>query len=135
MIKMDKRGQISIEFVLIVAFMLMLVILIGIYAVDANEKNVVSSAARSGVMDAASNLLLNNSIDQPLHVTDVSTNDSGRNITLLIDVSGQFSNATSDTLKSFALQSIQAQGYTLNTTCSTDNFIITSRHNYRVVIV
>jgi len=135
MIKMDKRGQISIEFVLIVAFMLMLVILIGVYAADANEKNVVSSAARSGVMDAASNLLLNNTIDQPLHVTDISTNDSGQNITLLIDVSGQFSNSTNTTLKSFALQSIQAQGYTLNNTNSSDPFVKTSRHNYRVTIV
>ncbi|HML04873.1 MAG TPA: class III signal peptide-containing protein [Methanobacterium sp.] len=132
---MDKRGQISIEFVLIVAFMLMLVILIGVYAADANEKNVVSSAARSGVMDAASNLLLNNTIDQPLHVTDISTNDSGQNITLLIDVSGQFSNSTNTTLKSFALQSIQAQGYTLNNTNSSDPFVKTSRHNYRVTIV
>ena len=135
MIKMDKRGQISIEFVLIVAFMLMLVILIGVYAADANEKNVVSSAARSGVMDAASNLLLNNSITQPLRVNEITTNENGTNITLLINLSRPVSNTINQNITLATLQSIQAQGYTLNNTNSSDPFVKTSRHNYRVTIV
>ena len=132
---MDKRGQISIEFVLIIAFMLVLVLLFGAYAADANEKNVVSSAARSGAMDAASNLLLNNSITQPIQVTDITTVDIGQNETIFINVIGSISNSTNQTMRSYALQSIAAQGYILNTTNSTDPFISTSRRTYKIQIV
>ena len=135
MIKMDKRGQISVEFVLIIAFMFLLVALFGFYAADSNEKNVVSSAARSGVMDAASNLLLNNTITQPIRVNEITTNENGKNVTLFINVSGSISTSTNQTLVSSALQSIVAQGYSLNITNSSDPFISTSKHNYRVIIV
>jgi len=135
MIKMDKRGQISIEFVLIVAFMFILVILFGTYATDANEKNVVSSAARSGVMDAATKLLLDNNITQPIHVNEIATDGNGQNITLSINVSGPVSTNTMNNLTSSAIQSIAAQGYKVDTTNPNDTFVSTSRHNYRVKIV
>ena len=135
MIKMDKRGQLSIEFVLVIAFMLILVLLFTSFIGDANEKNMVSSAARTGAMNSASALFTNNTINQPLQVEDVNLNTNGGNITIVIDISGPISTNTNSTIVSQTLQSIANLGYTLNTTNATDPFVSSSRHVYRVLII
>ena len=135
MIKMDKRGQISLEFVLIVAFMLVLVLLVGSYVGDQNEANMVSAAARSGAIDAASSALLLNRSMEPVRVTGMQLSGSGQNITILIDISGSISSNTNQTIASKTLQSIAAQGFTLNTTNASNQFVVTSRHIYKVLII
>ena len=135
MIKMDKRGQLSIEFVLIIAFMLILVLLFSSYIGDANEQNTISAAAKTGAMDSASSLFINKTINQPIQVQDLNLIKNGTNINIIIDVSGTISNSTNTSLTSKTLQSIANAGYTLNTANSSDPFIVTSRHVYRVIIV
>jgi uncharacterized protein (UPF0333 family) len=135
MIKMDKRGQLSIEFVLVIAFMLILVLAFATYIGDANEKNSIASAARTGATNSASSLLVTNTITQPLQVEDVNLNANGANITIVIDISGPLSTTTNSTITNQTLQSIANAGYTLNNANVTDPFIVTSRHVYRVLLI
>ena len=132
---MDKRGQLSIEFVLIIAFMLIIVILFASYIGDANEKNSISAAARSGATDAASSLLINNSINKPLTVEDINLSTNGSNITIVIDISGIITTNTNNTITNKTLQSIADLGYKLNTTNASDPFVSSSRHVYRVLVI
>ncbi|MEN4017805.1 MAG: hypothetical protein PQ968_05075 [Methanobacterium sp.] len=138
MVKMDQRGQISIEFVLVVALMLVIVLLVGAYAGDQNEINTVTAAARTGAMDAATDLALLNRNMEPLRVNDVRINGSGQNLTLLINVSGPISDNSNRTIFNATLQSIADLGYTIdvrNTTNFFDDVVVTGRHTYGVIIV
>jgi uncharacterized protein (UPF0333 family) len=135
---MDQRGQISIEFVLVVAFMLVIVLLVGSYIGEQSELSTVTAAARNGAMEAATDLALLNRNMEPLRVNDVKMNGSGQNLTLLINVSGPISNNANRTIFNSTIQSIAAQGYTIdvqNTTNLFDDVVVTSRHRYSVVIV
>lgn len=140
MIKMDQRGQISIEFVLVMSLMLVIVLLAGSYASEQNEINTVTAAARTGSMDAVTNLALLNVNMEPIRVEDIRMNGSGQNLTLLINVSGPISTNANRTIFNAAIHSILNlnQGYTLdqrNLTNIYDDVVVTSRHNYGVVIV
>jgi uncharacterized protein (UPF0333 family) len=135
---MDQRGQISIEFVLVVAFMLVIVLLVGSYIGEQSELNTVTAAARNGAMEASTDLALLNRNMEPLRVNDVKMNGSGQNLTLLINVSGPISNNANITIFNSTINSIAAQGYTIdvqNTTKLFDDVVVTSRHRYSVVIV
>jgi len=138
MIKMDQRGQISIEFVLVAALMLVIVLLVGSYIGDQNEINTVTAAARTGAMDAATDLALLNRNIEPLRVNDVRMNGSGQNLTLLINVSGPISNNANRTIFNSTIRSIASQGYTIdvrNVTDIFDDVVVTGRRTYGVVIV
>lgn len=140
MIKMDQRGQISIEFVLVMSLMLVIVLLAGSYASEQNEINTVTAAARTGSMGAVTNLALLNVNMEPIRVEDIRMNGSGQNLTLLINVSGPISTSANRTIFNATIQSILNlnQGYTLdqrNLTNIYDDVVVTSRHNYGVVIV
>jgi uncharacterized protein (UPF0333 family) len=135
---MDQKGQISIEFVLVVALMLVIVLLVGSYTGEQNEINTVTAAARTGAMDAATDLALLNRNMEPLRINDVRMNGSGQNLTLLINVSGPVLDNTNRTLFNATIRSIAALGYTIDTRNLTDYFddvVVTGRHTYGVVIV
>lgn len=140
MIKMDQRGQISIEFVLVMSLMLVIVLLAGSYAGGQNEINTVTAAARTGSMDAVTNLTLLNVNMEPIRVEDIRMSGSGQNLTILINVSGPISTSANRTIFTATIQSILNlnQGYTLdqkNPLDIYDDVVVTSRHRYGVVIV
>ena len=130
MIKMDQRGQISLEFVLILALMAVIVSAIGWYVGNANEMNVISSAVRSGADNATTTMALLNRSMPPVRVEDISTVGSGQNITLQVDISGSLSNSQNLNITSSILSSIAAQGYTV-----TNTSIVTAKHTYTLKIV
>jgi uncharacterized protein (UPF0333 family) len=131
MIKMDQRGQISIEFVLVVALMLPIVLLVGSYIGDQNEINTVTTAARTGAMDAVTDLAILNRSMEPLRVKDVRMSENGQNLTLLINVSGPISDSANRTILNASIQSIAAQvGRNV-----TNNVVVTGRRTYSVEIV
>lgn len=123
----DQRGQISIEFVLVLAIMAVIVIAIGSYASESSEQSIISSAVRSAAGNATTSLSLLNSTT-PLSVEDISNVTNGSNITLYIDFSGPVSTYQNQTILSSILSSMASQGYTV-----TNNSIITSRHTYTLV--
>lgn len=137
--KMDQSGQISIEFILVIALMLVIVLLVGSYIGDNNEISTVTTAARSGAMDSVTNLAVLNRSMEPIRVNDVRMTGSGQNLTLLINLSGPVSTNTNATIFNATLQSIAKLGnYTIDTRNATnlfDDIVVTSRHSYSVVIV
>ena len=128
MIKMDRRGQISIEFVLILALMAIIVVAIGGYVGDASEQSMISSAVRTAADNAATNLVITNRSTNPANVENINSIGNGANITLQINISG--SNQTFDAIKSSVLNSVAAQGYNV-----TGSSIITGRHVYTIQVV
>ncbi len=128
--KMDQRGQISIEFVLVMALMIVIVLSVGWYVSDSNESNIISSAARSGADNAVTALSMVNRSMVPVRVEDIITTSNGSNITISIDISGSLSAYQNQTIINSTLSSIAAQGYTL-----TNDSIVTSRHTYKIKLV
>lgn len=122
--KMDHRGQISIEFVLILAIMAIIVGAIGWYVGNSNEQSVISSAVRSSADNAAATYSLANESITPLRVENINTNTNGTNITLNVHISGSNSNQNQEITNSI-LSSIASQGYSV--TCSS---IVTNKHIY-----
>lgn len=120
---MDQKGQISIEFVLILAIMLVIVITVTSYVGEQNELSAVSLAAREGATNAITNLSLLNRSIAPVRVEGINTVSNGRNITLIVHVSGPLNQNITGSI----LSSIAAQGYNV-----TNGNIITGRHSYTI---
>ena len=127
---MDRRGQISLEFVLILALMAVIVGAIGWYAGNANEQNVITSAVRSAADNATTTLAMLNRTMKPVTVEDITTTTNGNNITLQVDISGSLSSNQNQIIKSSILSSIASQGYNV-----TSNTIVTNKHVYTIQVV
>jgi uncharacterized protein (UPF0333 family) len=127
---MDRRGQISLEFVLILALMAVIVGAIGWYAGNANEQNVITSAVRSAADNATTTLAMLNRTMKPVTVEDITTTTNGNNITLQVDISGSLSSNQNQIIKSSILSSIASQGYNV-----TSNTIVTNKHVYTIKVV
>lgn len=126
MLKKDQRGQISVEFVLILAIMAIIVAGIGWYVGNSNEESVISSAVRSAADNATTALVLNNSIN-PVRVEEISTTYNGTNIALELHFSSPINNQTSIAISNSILNSIASQGYKV-----INNSIVTKGHTYTV---
>ncbi len=130
MTKMDQQGQISIEFVLILALMAVIVCAVGWYVGDSSEQSVITSAVRSAADNATTTLAMNNTNFVPVRVEDINTITNGSNITLQVDISGSLSSTQNQIINSSILSSIASQGYNV-----TNNTIVTSKHRYTIQIV
>ena len=134
---MDTKGQISIEFILVIAVMLVLVLLIGSIAGGENESNNVLSAARSGATNAVSDLSFLNESMEPVRVNDMKVIGTGHDLTIQINVSGPLSVNQTESVINGTLNSIATQGYThsdAGTPDISDDYITTSTHKYTVTI-
>ncbi len=132
MTKMDQQGQISIEFVLILALMAVIVCAVGWYTSDANEQNVISSAVSSAADNATTTLSILNRSMAPVRVQSITPTETnnGTNIALQVDISGSPSSSQIQTITSSILSSIASQGYNV-----TNSTIITSKHKYTIRVV
>lgn len=130
MTKMDQQGQISIEFVLILALMAVIVCAVGWYVGDSSEQSVITSSVRSAADNATTTLAMNNTNFVPVRVEDINTITNGSNITLQVDISGSLSSTQNQIINSSILSSIASQGYNV-----TNNTIVTSKHRYTIQIV
>ncbi len=130
MTKMDQQGQISIEFVLILALMAVIVCAVGWYVGDSSEQSVITSSVRSAADNATTSLSLLNRSIAPVRVEDINTVTNGSNITLQVDISGSLSSTQNQIINSSILSSIASQGYNV-----TNNTIITGKHRYTIQIV
>ena len=127
---MDQQGQISIEFVLILALMAVIVCAVGWYVGDSSEQSVITSSVRSAADNATTSLSLLNRSIAPVRVEDINTVTNGSNITLQVDISGSLSSTQNQIINSSILSSIASQGYNV-----TNNTIITGKHRYTIQIV
>ncbi|MDP3622473.1 MAG: hypothetical protein Q8R66_00930 [Methanobacteriaceae archaeon] len=125
---MDVRGQISIEFLLILGFIIVIVLVVASIAGPQIEQNSISSAVREGSSNALYELSSTNTSFTPNRVTRINMSGSG-NITYIKVL---FSNPLPSNYQSFVLnqtmQSVLNQsGFTMinNTTVKSSNKIYT----------
>lgn len=127
---MDQKGQISIEFVLVIGLIVVIVLAIAPYIGEQNENNVIAVAAREGASNTITNITLLNRNMAPIVVKDLKMTGSGQNITIQIRLSSSVSSDQNQLIVNGTLASIAAQGYTL-----TNGTIVTNRHRYNVTLV
>ena len=130
MTKMDQQGQISIEFVLILALMAVIVCAVGWYTSNANEQSVISSAVRSAADNATTTLAILNRSMAPVRVQSIAATNNGTKIALQVDISGSPSSSQIQTITSSIFSSIAAQGYNV-----TNSTIVSSKHRYSFRVV
>jgi uncharacterized protein (UPF0333 family) len=133
---MDGRGQISVEFVLLVAIVLAIVLVFAGIIGDQNEQNSVATAIRLGAVNATAEMSILNRTMEPVRVNEVIMNGSG-NITMLIHLSYSSSQIQNTTLTGVAI-SLNSQGYTVQKNMVSNiiqNLTVnTSRHSYFIRI-
>lgn len=137
---MEQKGQISVEFILLIGLIVVIILAIVPYIGQANENNIIALAAKEGALNATTNLALLNRNMAPLRVEDISTIGNGHNLTIRIDISGTISTDQNKTIVNSTLSSIAAQGYKRVNSANSSNspygdYIITSRHNYNITLV
>jgi uncharacterized protein (UPF0333 family) len=92
---MDQRAQISIEYILLVAIILLVVLIFASIAFSENENNDVASAVQLGANNATANMVFTNTSQAPVRVTSVNmTNSSSTQYNIVIHFSGHVSNPT-----------------------------------------
>jgi uncharacterized protein (UPF0333 family) len=131
---MNDRGQISAEYILMLGFIIVVVLLVATYAGEQSEQNTVAAAVRDGASNSSAELSILNKTVQPVRVTSVDMT-SGDNITVTISLSNT---ALVQSQKQLILQgsqkSLEGQGFTVY---NEGNYLImtTGRHNYNITVV
>ncbi|HNR26884.1 MAG TPA: class III signal peptide-containing protein [Methanobacteriaceae archaeon] len=130
---MNDRGQISAEYILMMGFIIVVVILVATFAGEQNEQNTVAAAVRDGAANSSAELSILNKTLQPVRVTSVET-INGDPITIKINLSN---NALLQSQKQLILQgsqkSLEGQGFTVDNQGSY-LLLSTGRHNYNVTV-
>ncbi|MCE7698362.1 MAG: class III signal peptide-containing protein [Methanobacterium paludis] len=131
---MDQRAQISMEYVLFLAMVVVIVSLFGVYVSDQAELNSVSAAVKLGAENATTNLVITNSNMQPVRVTNISMS-SGYNVTVQIHFSNSVSNIQNQILSSIN-KSLTSQGYSTwyNGSSQTSIPLKTNKHFYNITL-
>jgi uncharacterized protein (UPF0333 family) len=127
---MDVKGQLSAEYILILGFMLVIVMIFASIVGPEIEQNSVMSAARDGASNALANISITNSSVPPIRVT--SMNMTGNNSKVVyIKLSGIIPGSYNATVLNDIINYVVKQGFTKynNTTVKGNNF------NYTFVLV
>ena len=129
---MDQRAQISIEYILLVAIILAVVLVFALIITDQNEQNSVATAAQLGASNATANMLFTNNSQSPIKVTFVTmTNISNStNINMVIHFSGPTTN-NATIIKSIA-NSLNASGYSNIAITTSSLTLTTNKHIYTI---
>lgn len=129
MIKMDRRGQVSAELILLLGIIFVVVIVVAGYAGEQNELNAVSAAAKDGAMKSVSDITLLNRNIGPVRVESVNLTE-GKNKTIQIKLSGSLPSSYDAQIINQTLNSIAAQGFDRE-----NDTIVTGRYRYNVTII
>jgi uncharacterized protein (UPF0333 family) len=128
MIKMDQRAQISVEYILLVAIILSIVLVFSLIITNENEQNNVATAAQLGAANATANIVLTNSNQSPIKVTSVSMSNGtirGSDINVVIHFSRPVGDQ-SDTIFSSIIKSLNSSGFNNISSNSTAVTVTTS---------
>ena len=120
MVKMDQRAQISVEFILLVAIVLVFSLII----TNENEQNNVATAAQLGAANATANIVLTNTSQSPIKVTSVSMSNGtvrGSDINVVIHFSRPVGDQ-SDTILNSIVKSLTSSGF--NNVANTNSTVI-----------
>jgi uncharacterized protein (UPF0333 family) len=136
---MDQRAQISVEYILLVAIILFVVLIFASVVINGNEENNVASAVQLGASNATANMVFTNTSQPPVKVTNVTMTNviNSTQVTVTIRFSGPISNST-PVFNSIA-NSLIATGYSNITQNSTALTLTTQsgsgiRHIYTITL-
>ena len=130
---MDQRAQISIEYILLVAIILIVVLIFASVAFNENEENNVASAVQLGATNATANMVFTNTSQSPVKVTNVNmTNSSGTQYNLVIHFSGAIANPVQ--VFNSIVNSLNTAGFTNINQNSTAVVVTTRNHMYVVTL-
>ena len=133
---MDGRGQISVEYILFVGFVLIIILLFANVIGDQQEQNNVAVAARTGAINATAQMEITNSGMFPLRVNEVNT--TGTNpINIVIYLSGSITNSQKVQILTSTNKSIASLGYSpiYDGNSGTNQITLnTTRHNYKITL-
>lgn len=126
---MESRGQISVEYILIIGFILALVLIVAVYASDQSEQNTIATATRLGASNASAEIGIMNVNIAPIRVEKIEmTSGSNINITIFLSNSAVSTDQKQSILAGVA-QSIESAGYSVNN-YGNNLTLNTSKHNY-----
>jgi uncharacterized protein (UPF0333 family) len=138
---MDQRAQISVEYILLVAIILAVVLIFASVIINENEENNVASAVQLGASNATATMVFTNTSQLPLKVTYVNMTNTSNTTQVPISIVIHFSGPISNPLPVFnsIVNSLNATGYN-NTTRSNTALTLTTqsgsgiRHIYTITL-
>lgn len=127
---MDIRGQISIELLLILGFILIIVLMVASLAGPLIEENSITSAARQGASNALYEITSSNVNVPPTRVTKLNVTDNG-NVTIKIMFSSNLPANYNPFILNKTMQSILNQsGFTM-----VNNTTVKGNSKYYTIII
>lgn len=129
---MDQRGQISAEYILIAAIVMLVVVVFGVVIADQSEMDAVASAVRTGAENGTTQLSILDPTMQPVRVTSVNMTGTG-NVNIIVNFSSTVS-SMEDSILSSINRSLTESGYTTSYSGGTTLSFQTSRHNYTITL-
>ncbi len=131
--KMDQRGQISVEYILLAAIVMFIVIAFGWVITNETELNSVASAVKMGAENGTTYASILNPTMQPVRVTSVDTNGDD-NVTIEVRFSSNVNSINETILKSID-DSLASSGYDTDSFGDSKLYLQTNRHNYTIVLM
>lgn len=133
---MDNNGQISAEFILFLAIILLIVLTVGYFISDQSEQNNIATATRLGAENATTSMGITNPGMMPVKVETIQMNGN-QNINLIINLSYSSPSITNITLNG-VYNTLTSQGYSPQKGIKLNNIqnltMNTSRHNYTIKV-
>lgn len=130
---MDGRGQISVEYILLVGFVLVIILVIANVVGDQSEQNAIATSAKLGAVNATTEIGILNTTVQPLRVNEVVMTGSDP-IIITIYLSGSASTSQKVQILTSVNRSIAAEGYNPQYTGSNVVTLSTSRRSYNIYL-
>jgi uncharacterized protein (UPF0333 family) len=136
---MDQKAQISVEYILLVAIILFVVLIFASVIINGNEENNVASSVQLGASNATTSMVFTNTSQPPVKVTNVyMTNLNNSNqVNVVVHFSGPISNPTP--VFNSIINSLNTAGFT-NITQNTTALTLTTqsgsgiRHVYNITL-
>jgi uncharacterized protein (UPF0333 family) len=136
MVAMDNKGQISVEFILFLAIVLVIVLAVGYFISDQSEQNSIATATRLGAENATTSMGITNPGIMPVRVEAIQMNGN-QNITVIINLSYSSTQIANTTLTG-VYNALTSQGYAPQKGIVLNNIqnltINTSRHKYTIQV-
>lgn len=133
---MDQRGQISVEFILLAAIVLLVVVAFGVVVANENELNSVAAAVRIGAENGTTYASVINPSMQPVRVTKVNMsteNETDTNVNITVYFSSSV-NPIKDPIFQSISNSLTGSGYATSYSGGESLNLVTSRHNYTITL-
>ncbi len=130
---MDQRGQISVEYILIAAIVMFIVIAFGWVVANESELNSVALSVKMGAENGTTYASIINPQMQPVRVTGVDMNGED-DVTIEVRFSSSVESINETILNSIK-NSLASSGYDSTSFSDSKLYLQTNRHSYTVILV